>query len=98
MGIITTRGLRISIPPGGLQIQFGSGPHGPTGTPAVYHVGLETFPFWLEIAYKHLLAAEEMAGRIISRPVEIPIEMGSLSFGELSFGEAKAVPFLSVIY
>ena len=61
-GPFITKGMRISIPE--LTISIGKDGE-PSMGPIVIHTGLDMCPYWLSIAYDHLLVAQEARDRLL---------------------------------
>lgn len=63
--LFVTRGMQLSIPPGGLVLTVN--PDGSlSGTLNAIHGGLNLCPRWMEIAYGHVIAAEEAHGKMMA--------------------------------
>jgi len=62
-GVFITKGMQVSIPDFSLRI-------GPDGNieagPVNLHTGLDLYPYWLEIAYGHLLSTEKASNDLLS--------------------------------
>jgi len=55
-GVFITKGMRVSIP----QFSFRIGINGNIeGEPLILHTGIDLCPYWLDIAYDHLLCTEK---------------------------------------
>lgn len=55
-GVFITRGMKVSVPPGGLVLS--TSPEGELTSSLELHVLLDVFPYWLEIALHHLADVE----------------------------------------
>lgn len=64
-GIFITRGMSVGIPSGGLTLKLDE-QGGISVDPIKLHVHYDVCPSWLEIAFKHLLEAEEQNKEVIA--------------------------------
>lgn len=64
MSVFITRGMRLSIPAGGLKI--GLGPDGSEASSVRFQVGISLFPIWLEVALRHLREAVAANALLVS--------------------------------
>lgn len=58
-GVFLIQGMQITIPAGGLTLRFSDEGNIEDAVLSL-HVGLDMSPYWLRIAYEHLVAAELM--------------------------------------
>ena len=79
VGLHLSRGVRLRIPPGGLEIGFRNGDLSAEITE--YHVQLNTCTDWLEIALEHLVSSHQ-AHRILIEAHETQDDVGKPLHGE----------------